>query len=381
MSSGSEWNQTSSVGNGEYEDEETGDAESQREEVDSPSSTDIYAEQRVYIENNLEVLIRIHTAIKRSGLKFRNKRADDGLSQSEQEFERQKLTLGAHRALAGPDGEHERFRRYLAKLVLRNGYTENLISRLNFSIYELVATERPQDAMELRDSQHSQDQERSEIAGRSVHGQTKESHAVLLQTKIMIVLRAYFYDPARLTTVQRRLIDANIVRRNRMTHAGKASKAPSHVRDENSTIISVTKSPTPQRTSLMASNITPSSSNLLPSPASRPVTQSKQGSQVTKSFVAQPATALESNFSITGALKPSIRSTARSAGTKMSARVGHLDYPSCPAKEDSDGPFPCEYCPMILPQEYKKKERWRFVTSLFSLLYIYPACLDFTTYF
>ncbi|KAI0543777.1 hypothetical protein F4679DRAFT_81353 [Xylaria curta] len=40
----------------------------------------------------------------------------------------------------------------------------------------------------------------------------------------------------------------------------------------------------------------------------------------------------------------------------MSDRVGHLDYPKCPAKH---GQFPCPYCPIILTEDYTKKEKWR----------------------
>lgn len=360
MSSRNSQNSTSAATNEEDENEEREDAESQGEDAYSAPSIDIYAEQRVYIENNLEILIRIHTAIKLSGLKLRNKRADDALRHSEQEYARQKRILGAHEALAGPDGKHERFRRYLTKLVLQNGYTEDFMRRLSFDIYQLAAAERWQDVRERRESEDSRDQERPQSAGGPAPSRRKEGYAVLLKTKIMVVIRAYLYDSARLTTVQRRLIDANIVRRNRMIHAGSASKTPSHMGEDRTNTTPHIKSQIksiPQRNALTAGNITPSSSNLSPSPALRPVTQSKQGSQTTKSFVAQPATALESNFSITGALKPALRSTARSAGTKMSARVRHLDYPSCSAKED--GPFPCDYCPMILPPEYQKKEKWR----------------------
>lgn len=366
MSSGSREGPASAVGDGEEDNDDTEDADNQRKDVQSPLSGDTYAEQRVYIENNLEVLIRIHTAIKLSGLRLRNKRADDALRQAEQEYERQKLTLGAHKALAGQDGEHERFRRYLTKLVLWNGYTEDLMRGLSFRVYQLAEAERCQDVGVSRELEDSQDPERSQDAGESAGGQIRESYAKLLQKKLLVVLRAYLYDPARLTTVQRRLIDANIVRRNRMVHAGSASKTRSHAPEWRSQLASqvkpLTKS-TAQRSSLMAGNVTPSSSNLVPSPASRLITESKQGTQATKSFVAQPATALESKFSITSALIPALRSTTWSAGTKMSARVGHLDYPSCPMKKD--GPFPCDYCPMILPQEYKKKEKWRYVILLF----------------
>ncbi|KAL8327943.1 hypothetical protein RB597_003991 [Gaeumannomyces tritici] len=353
MSSSSEEGPASAVGEGQEADKKTEDTDIQRKDVHSPLSSDRYAEQGVYIENNLEVLIRIHTAIKRSGLKLRNQRADDALKQAEQKY-REEYDREKHEALTGQYGKHERFRRYLTKLVLWNSYTENLMQGLSYRICQLAEQERRLDVRESRDLDDSQGPEGSQDVGKSEGGQARESHEVLLQKKLLVVFRAYFCDPARLTIVQRRLIDANVVRRNRLDHAGRSRKTPSCAPEGQSQPAPQTKPPTQsmvQRSSLAAGNVAPSLR------ASRPTTRSKQGAQATKSFVTQPATALESKFSIMGALAPAPRSTARSAGTKMSARVGHLDYPSCPTKEDR--PFPCPYCPMILPQDYKVKEKWR----------------------
>lgn len=177
------------------------------------------------------------------------------------------------------------------------------------------------------------------------------------QKYLLVVFRAYFYDPARLTVVQRRLINANVIRRNRLIHAGNATKAPSQTELEQ---------PRPPhkrsiaRDAIQRSLVAgPANPLPLPSPSSPP--KVKQGeSTAGKSFVAQPATALESRFSITGGLTPP--KTTKSAATKMSARVGHLDYPKCPAKE---GKFPCPFCPMILTDEYTKKSRWRYVENPF----------------
>ncbi|UQC87781.1 protein kinase domain-containing protein, partial [Colletotrichum lupini] len=360
MSSGGGEGPASAVGDGEEEDEEIEDAEDQHKDAHLPLSSDEYAEQRAYIENNLVVLIRIYTAIKLSGLKLRNKRADDALKQAEQEYERQKLTIGAHKALASQDGGHERFRRYLTKLVLRNDYREDLIRGLSFMIYQLGEAKEGQNVTESRDLEDSQDPECSQDARELNEGQIGESYEVLLQKKLLVVLRAYLCDPARLTIVQRRLIDANVVRRNRLVHAGSASMASPHASKgltQPARQIESLNQSIALRSSLMAGNVTSSSYNLVSSTASRPVTQSNHGAQATKSFVAQAATALESRFSITGALTPAVRSTARSAGTKMSARVGHLDYPSCPI-EGGDS-FPCKYCPMILSRDYRTKEKWR----------------------
>ncbi|KAI0455205.1 hypothetical protein F5B21DRAFT_208466 [Xylaria acuta] len=86
-------------------------------------------------------------------------------------------------------------------------------------------------------------------------------------------------------------------------------------------------------------------------PQSITLTKAKKGeSKAGRSFAAQPATALESRSSVIDALGPP-RAT-KSAATKMSARVGYLDYPKRPVKH---GQFPCPYCPIILTEEYTKK--------------------------
>lgn len=177
-------------------DEEENDA--QKPHNDASSDHDIYYEPRVYIKTNLEILIRIHTSIKRSGQKFRNQRADEALKQSEENYQRQKADLGEHNALQGPNGDHERFRLYLTKLVLWNGYTQSLIHTMNFRIIQLNKTHNPED---------------------------KYIPQILRQERIlMIIFRAYFQDSARLTTVQRRLINANVIRRNRLIYAGGFAK-------------------------------------------------------------------------------------------------------------------------------------------------------------
>ncbi|KAI0184666.1 hypothetical protein EV127DRAFT_374469 [Xylaria flabelliformis] len=285
---------------------------------------DIYREQRVYIQTNLEILIRIHTAIKRSGLKFRNQSADEALKRAEEGFQLQKADLGEHLALQGRNGEHERFRRYLTRIILWNGYTQNLVQRISYEADIMTQTFTTQD---------------------------KRYSEFLLQRKLLIVIRAYLYDPARLTTVQRRLINANVIRRNRLVYAGKATKQsfrvekahqaqPTAKDNVQQTFVADQAQSVPTRSQSMQS-ITPA--------------RSRQGeSEAGGSIVAQPATALDSRFSITGALTPP--RTTKSSATKMSARVGHLDYPKCPAEH---GQFPCPYCPIILTEDYTKKEKWR----------------------
>ncbi|KAM4055138.1 hypothetical protein HRG_005945 [Hirsutella rhossiliensis] len=149
---------------------------------------DLFQEQRLYVETNLEILIRIHAAIKKSGLKLRNQRADDELKRAEENYQLQKVALGEHQALYGSDGSighHERFRRFLNRLVLRNGYTESLIRYIASNIQAFIVA----------------------------HGtESEDDPYLILQEKLLVIFRAHLYDPARLTTVQRRLIDAKVER-------------------------------------------------------------------------------------------------------------------------------------------------------------------------
>ncbi|TRX88536.1 hypothetical protein FHL15_010575 [Xylaria flabelliformis] len=307
-------------------------APEEEDNQDADNSTsfarDKYREQRVYIQTNLEILIRIHTAIKRSGLKFRNQSADDALERAEEGFQLDKADLGEHLALQGRNGEHERFRRYLTRIILWNGYTQNLVQRIS---------------------------SRADTMTQTFSTQGKRYSEFLLQRKLLIVIRAYLYDPARLTTVQRRLINANVIRRNRLVYAGKATKQSFRV--ERAHQAQPTAQDSVQQTFLADQVQSVPVRSQSPLQSITPVTpvRSRQGeSEAGRSFVAQPATALESRFSITGVLTPP-RAT-KSSATKMSARVGHLDYPKCPAKY---GQFPCPYCPIILTEDYTKKEKWR----------------------
>ncbi|KAI1278569.1 hypothetical protein F5Y07DRAFT_63016 [Xylaria sp. FL0933] len=278
-----------------------------------------YHEQRVYIDAHLAALIRIYTEIKRSGLKFKNNYADEALERTEEAFQSEKMRLGEHQALWGQHGQHERFRRYLTKLILWNGYKHDFVQRMGYKIHKLAETCTPQD---------------------------KQYSEFLLQKKLLIVIRAYLYDEARLTMVQRRLIKANVIRRNRLIYAGRAAKASFGVQQERREQ-ALTKGIVHQV--IPADQTQPAARSITP-------TKSKQADDKedgpSKSFVAQPATALESRSSITAAPAP-----PRATKAAASARVGHLDYPKCPVER---GQFPCPYCAIILTEDYNKKEKWRY---------------------
>ncbi|KAH6887068.1 hypothetical protein B0T10DRAFT_575574 [Thelonectria olida] len=319
-----------------YSDSDPDSESSQWEGRSSPSAflgeaepcLDLYMEQRYYIETNIDILLRIHTAIKRSGLKFRNKRADDALERAEEEYQLLRHRVGENTALNDSRiGEHERFRRFLTKVVLCRGYQQHLIHRMQQDIH----------------------------AGGT---QGLLGYDILLQTKVMIVIRAFLKDKARLTPVQRRLIDANVTRRNRFLHAGRARKTGGQTQEvqDKSTALDKMEKKTTIATWATDDSASPNRQQAtdLPPPL-LPVSRKGKEKADQNDSVAQSSTALGSNFTIGGAMAAVSKST-KSAATRMSARIEHLDYPKCPG---DDGPFECPLCPEILPEDYNQKKRWR----------------------
>ncbi|KAF5962661.1 Hsp70 chaperone protein [Fusarium bulbicola] len=303
------------------------EAESSTE--DEEADGDLYGEQKFYIETNIEILLRIHAAIKKSGLKFRNQRADDSLARAEERFQHEKSRLGEHNALYGSDpsiGEHERFRRFLTRLVLQNGYKEGLLRTIESNIQRFILNLGPE----------------------------ANDHPYLNhQRKLLVVFKACLYDPSRLTPIQRRLINANIVRRNRLIHAGNAEKAQSRTKQDEPQLserLPVAKQVTQvsqiESRELDQRGQMPAATQPYTVPIAQPISR--------KSFVSQAATGLASNFSLTTALVPMKKTM--SAATKMSARVATIDYPKCPATK---GPFPCPFCPLILSHAYTERTKWR----------------------
>ncbi|KAJ3474275.1 hypothetical protein NLG97_g9917 [Lecanicillium saksenae] len=166
----------SDLDEGELSDQDQGESShgtrSVPAEFDVPAelkNTGHYAaclEKRAYIDNNLNALIRIHIDMHRSRPMFRYELVDQLLRQDEIDYQKIKIARGEHRALETQFGEHEKFRRRLTRLVLGNLYSENLMLKLGIDIHELVTSS----------------------------------------------------DTQEKTTYERRLIEANVVRRNRLTY-------------------------------------------------------------------------------------------------------------------------------------------------------------------
>lgn len=183
--------------------------------------------------------------------------------------------------------------------------------------------------------------------------------------KLWIVLKARFTDPARLSTVQARLIHANIVRRNRfelyfrkysqlmgqrLLEAGKAQQ-------------------------LRPAAVAPQVSRPVPNPAPHPSTStntptSSSGAPREKKDAPQAATSdgsAMSSHSATAvgtldiARRPQTQGS-RSVSTKFSQCTMKQDYPSCPEAKGNRLWCPC--CAQPLDASYtdpKKNKKWRYV--------------------
>ncbi|KAI8397247.1 hypothetical protein FOFC_20519 [Fusarium oxysporum] len=256
---------------------------------------DLYREQKFYIETNLELLNRIHDDIKRAGHQFINQHADENLIKAEAKYKYEKARLGEHAVLYGNDtsiGDHERFRRFLTRKILQNGYTEGLIRYIDSNIQLFIMTRRA----------------------------NSNDPYLMSQKKLLIFFRAYLYDPARLTPIQRRLINANVVRRNRLIYAGSVRKAQTGGgKNQHEPLV---QKPRAKREAAQES-LAPDHKRRLSSPLVQTPSMSKPKRK--KRFVSRPATALEPNFSITAALSPS--KSTESVATDISARLANIDYP------------------------------------------------------
>lgn len=345
----------------------------------SPSS-DVLHEQRVYIQTNLEILIRIHTTIKHSGLKFWYQHADDALKQVDEKFQQRKAVAGESQALREQVGEHERFRRYLTRLVLRNGYTENFMHIISCTIDECcenMLQNMKGGIDKFAEGRMKKWDRKIDKLSEIVKPVNKNGYSdILLQNKLLIVFRAYFNDPARLTTVQCRLVNANVVRRNRLLYAGYDAKASSQAAGEQAAgeHFQRLQAQHTNRRSAEADQLylTPASPFPPQSPSIPPANLKQGESKTGKDHMKQPATTLESIFRITGALSPD-RAT-KSAAAKMSASLEDLEYPKCP---NEHGGFLCPYCSTTLTEEFTEKSKWRYVLSI---LYLPPPSPPSSTF-
>ncbi|KAK8103236.1 hypothetical protein PG984_016382 [Apiospora sp. TS-2023a] len=275
------------------------------ETQEGPDDTSHLDEQVYYIRTTLQYLSKISASIRKSGTRFRHQRADRRLEQRAPKL--------------------EGFRRYMLWIILVGPSKMHLLNSLL---------------------------QRQTLTGD------------ITWTKAWITLKAYFSDEQRLSPVQRRLIHANLVRRNRFDFYFRAYCEKTGG-DEDKGVPGTTHDPTKHT----VVTPTPNASNIpdhVPDQAHRhnpalhaQPTPSPAAKSVDRTILpSQPATDI-------GTLIMPRRPTtqgARTVSTKFSRGALKQDYPTCPGSEGKS--FWCPFCVQPLDASYsdrKKDKRWRYL--------------------
>ncbi|KAM3079616.1 hypothetical protein ACMFMG_006028 [Clarireedia jacksonii] len=275
-----------------------------------PDEDSELGEQVYYIRSTLEFLSRISAAIWKSGTNFRHRRADNLMEQRAAEL--------------------KEFRLYLECIVLIGPQKIHL---LNWILSRVTLTEP-------------------------------------IWKKMWITLWAYFKDPRRLSPVQDRLIQANLIRRNRFdiyrrkllgltqTRGTNRNETAAHAMIETP-MLPHQPDPFPGRNS--SPKYTPQTQETFPKAATvdRSLLFSEPATRLTESFVTPQ--------------RPRKQDT-RSVGTKVSQGVLKQDYPKCPVGEEID--FLCPCCAQPLDSSYSKNRRWRghIAEDLSPYMCVYADC-------
>lgn len=171
-----------------------------------------------------------------------------------------------------------------------------------------------------------------------------------LPQTVEIVIRAWIYDPSRITPIQQQLIEANVTRRNRIIHVRRMfdkDALPTKPKEGPPT--------SPMSEAPLPPIIQPEQVDLnieKPRNTKPPGQPSSQHVESTRSLT---ATELGSRFVLPSIL-PSKAKETQSIVTKMTRTGFKQDYPPCPTHQ---GSFQCPYCVQVLPEEYLSKWRWR----------------------
>jgi hypothetical protein len=160
-------------------------------------------------------------------------------------------------------------------------------------------------------------------------------------------IQARITDP-RLTTVQERLIRANIVRRNRITSM-KPVETPA-VQQPQQHLPRIIEAPdaTAEPTSRLPQQLTKAVSD-------KPVI-SPQVPSIKAPSLTQTATEMGSQFNWEQVAEP--KKSSASVATRVTRSGAAQDYPSCPKPVSGDF-LQCPYCADMLPESYSKNpSRW-----------------------
>ncbi|KAF5009795.1 hypothetical protein FDECE_4002 [Fusarium decemcellulare] len=270
------------------------------------------SDPKFYIKTYLGLLSKISIAIRRSGTKLRYMKADEHLKRH------------------SDDDEYVELRRHLLFLILIGPYEHGLFM---------------------------------EIQRRAFNNQVSKA--------VEIVIRSWISDPARATGLQRRLVEANITRRNRINYARHPTKS-----------ITISEKPTADDKELTHPSQT---LETLITPA---IKQTHTATNIEEHLIVQKphsnrgesiesltATDLGSQFVLPrlSLLEPEKKTS--SIVTKMTQTGARQDYPSCPV---SKGSFQCPYCVQVLSEGYIEKSRWRghIAQDLGPYSCIYEDCPD-----
>ncbi|KAL6832172.1 hypothetical protein V8C40DRAFT_238033 [Trichoderma camerunense] len=164
-------------------------------------------------------------------------------------------------------------------------------------------------------------------------------------------IRLRISDQGRLTTVQKRLIQANIIRRNRIIFATRSMKQIKNQDPQQNKLPEIAELPflNPESTEyfkIMQRQLIADGLHPLPALPSSIITSS----------IAQSSTEIGSEFGLQAV--PHKKNTP-STMTRITQTGDHQDYPTCPVPV-SDEVLQCPYCADLLPVEYaKNKSRWK----------------------
>lgn len=263
-----------------------------------PDKDSKLGEQFYYIKSSVDSLAKISAAIRKSGTKFRHERADK---------------LQAGRAL-----ELAEFRIFLINVVLVRPTQMHLLNR---TLYRDNPTRKP-------------------------------THKKMWD---------FLTNERKLSPVQERLIEANLIRRNRFDiyldesrRKTEGRKDPQDSPPAAPAAIAAGRDGQPRPTLIQIY-----SPEHLPEREARPRQPSVADSCIQSS---RRATDLASSFVVP---KDTRERETNSIATKVSQQALKQNYPKCPAAEGTH--FWCPFCAQLLDDTYsdpKKDGRWRFVSSL-----------------
>lgn len=174
-------------------------------------------------------------------------------------------------------------------------------------------------------------------------------------------IRTRLMDSKPLTEVQKRLINANIVRRNRIIFATQSMKP-----------FETPAAQQPQQQPVMAIEVPAATAEPTPRLSQKPTKQISDGPaippqapSVKASSIARTATEMGSQFNCQHAVEP--KKSTPSVVTCVTRIGAAQDYPSCP-EPISDELLQCPYCADLLPATYSKNQsRWRYEIELHAL--------------